>query len=143
MIKLGRSVTYDEVFEYMDVSNFSLNEILVPFIPPLYLDESLEFDGEYITHGSLLVDETQDMIDIVYNKFINVISEEIIEILRNNLTDKQFLVLMHYFGFYGKCLGVTEISSIMGVSKQDIYVKKETAIKKLRKKTNIMDLVTY
>ena len=135
--QLGRDVTNGELSKHLDMPVSRINEVKTLFLQPFSLNSPCySFDEEFeVTLQDTIVDEKIDMDASISDKDMK---DEIEKILRDSLTEKQLFVIKHYFGFYDEEYSIYKIASMMGVRPQSVYELKNTALKRLRKKSNIL-----
>lgn len=135
--ELGRDVTNGELSKYLDMPVSRINEVKTLFLQPFSLNSPCYFLGEdgEVTLQDTIVDEKIDMDASISDKDMK---DEIEKILRDSLTEKQLFVIKHYFGFYDEEYSMYKIASMMGVRPQAVYELKNTALKRLRNKSNIL-----
>lgn len=134
--QLGREVTNSELSEYIDMPVSRINEIKTLFLQPFSLNSpcySFDEDAE-VTLQDTIIDYDFDMDASISDGDMKV---EIEKVLRDSLTKKQLFVIKHYFGFCEEEYSIHKIASMMGVRPQAVYELKNTALKRLRKKSHI------
>lgn len=139
-VQYGREVKYEEAAIFLGKSVDWIQRVMIIFSEPLFLDKSLESDVEClkVTYKDLIEDKNSSVYDIVYD---NYLSKVIKRTLENTLTERQLFVILNYFGFEGN-YSIPVIASMLGVTRQATDQLMKNALKKLKKKTNIMEFAT-
>ena len=94
----------------------------------------------YLDYTNMASLDEEIYADTVEDKSVNI-EKQIIEKETNEKLHKAINslkpiykdVICRYYGFYGKDYTLEEISQIYGISKQAVYVKKENALKQIKK----------
>lgn len=134
--QLGREVTNRELSEYIDMPVSRIDEVKSLFLQPFSLNSPCHgFGEEYeVTLQDTIIDEEIDM-DASIND--DDMRYEIKKMLKECLTEKQLFVIKHYFGFCDEEYSMHKIAAMMGVRPQAVYELKNTALKRLKKKSDI------
>ena len=134
--QLGREVTDRELSEYIDMPVSRIDEVKSLFLEPFSLNSPCHgFGEEYeVTLQDTIIDEEIDM-DASIND--DDMRYEIKKMLKECLTEKQLFVVKHYFGLGVEEYSMHKIASMMGVRPQRVYELKNTALKRLKKKSDI------
>lgn len=136
-LKLGRIPTDYEICSCMGISLDRLNELNSIFEDVISL---------YSNVSNYALDENSAMlIDTIEDRSINVCDDvcfkigrdELINYLRNNLSEKQVQILLHRFGFYGDEKNIAEIGRLFGMSRQGADLSYKRALSKLRRLSKI------
>lgn len=132
--ELKRIPTDKEVADRMNIDACKLKQIVsaVPYAKtlssPVYSD-----DGD---KSVMLIDScVDDTVDVEGDVCFKMLQEQLMQIIDNNLSEKQKFILNKRFGFDGEPLTFREIGQLLGVSKQCVEQDHAKALKKLRERS--------
>lgn len=143
--ELGREPTEVEIASQMGISSKKLSEIENAFGESVSLDSSALEANDNFGRDTSLVDTIADLdVNVEDEVCSKIFCDQIWDILRNILNEKQFMVMMYRCGsYYNNNLSMQQIANIMGVSRQRAQQYEKTAITKARryfnKKENRLD----
>lgn len=136
-IKLERIPTNDEVCSCMGISLDRLNELDMTFKDVISLYSTVPnygLDG----NGALLIDTIEDRsVDVCMDVCSKMGRVELINYLRENLSEKQVQILLHRYGFYGDEISIAEIGRMYEMSRQAVDISSKRALSRLRRLSKI------
>ena len=134
-VVLNREPTEEEIAEYMEVSVDKIRTCLQVFSDPFSLNEPLnsssDDEGDSVFMDSL-EDKRTDVFDIVSKSYL---SNDLMDFLVKNLTDKEFAVICSRFELNDNTFKTLDKVGIeFGVTRERIRQIENKAINKIRKK---------
>jgi len=103
------------------------------------LEESLgqDKDGNDVTLGDVIGNDVDELSNLVENK---VISEQLIKILKKNLTDREFKIICMRYGLNNTpALTQLEVAKVLGISRSYISRIETKALKDIKQKLKDAD----
>jgi len=132
----GEEPTNEEIANYMGISVDKVVEVRTLFMDALSLND-FAVDSDNSVSDSMFIDIIEDKNAIIEKKiFFDEMSKELIYILKNSLTDKEYKVICSRFGLFGnECKTLEEIGEELGVTRERVrQIEKKVVCRKLKNK---------
>lgn len=127
--ELGREPTDNEIALYMGISSKKLEEIENTFSEKISLDSPVsEFSPDSSRELTFIDTIRDENIDIENDVCTKIFCDQLMEMLKENLNEKQMQVLMYRYGFHGESLTAQKIADIIGVSRQRVQQLEKSAL---------------
>ena len=132
---LNKEPTEEEIAEYMEVPVSKIKTCLQVFSEPISLNEPIgssnDEDGDW-TFMDSIIDKNSDVFDIVSN---SQLSNDLIDFLKKNLTDKEFTVICSRYELDDNSFKTLDkVGSQFGVTRERIRQIEVNAFRKIRRK---------
>ena len=136
--KLGRIPTTEELANFLEISEGEIKELNKSKDNLISLDE--------FRRENDLEDYFDNSLELAEKRVVNLkLKREILTLLEEgNLTELQRKVIYLRYGFDGKgFLSFKEVAELLGVSRANVNDIEKKALKKVRQRSEIVDLSTY